>query len=112
MNTVSDRKSGIFSIEKNYVHILVSNGLLHTSILIDIQIKSITVKYVQYFLLNVFIFLSLQVLSVQMCDVVNEIEIERERCEAQTENVTSGKCCICQWLRANPFRLKHLCLHM
>lgn len=29
--------------------------------------------------------------SVQMCDVVNEIELERERCENQTAgNVTSG----------------------
>lgn len=32
-----------------------------------------------------------QVLSVQMCDVVNEIELERERCENSTfGNVTSG----------------------
>ncbi|KAJ8276992.1 hypothetical protein GJAV_G00070200 [Gymnothorax javanicus] len=30
------------------------------------------------------------VLSLQMCDVVNEIEVERERCVAQMENVTSG----------------------
>ncbi|KAG5851038.1 vasoactive intestinal polypeptide receptor 1b isoform X1 [Anguilla rostrata] len=28
--------------------------------------------------------------SVQMCDVLNEIEVEREKCEAQMENVTSG----------------------
>ncbi|XP_029955648.1 vasoactive intestinal polypeptide receptor 1b [Salarias fasciatus] len=32
-----------------------------------------------------------KVLSVQMCDVVNEIELEKERCENSTsENVTSG----------------------
>lgn len=32
-----------------------------------------------------------QVLSVQMCDVVHEIELERERCENRAGNVTAGK---------------------
>lgn len=37
------------------------------------------------------VFFFLQVLSVQMCDVVNEIEQEKERCEVSTSgNVTSG----------------------
>ncbi|XP_017157503.1 vasoactive intestinal polypeptide receptor [Poecilia reticulata] len=32
-----------------------------------------------------------KVLSVQMCDVMNEIELEKERCENRTSgNVTSG----------------------
>lgn len=32
-----------------------------------------------------------QVISIQMCDVVNEIELEKERCENVTfGNVTSG----------------------
>ncbi|KAG9347758.1 hypothetical protein JZ751_003772 [Albula glossodonta] len=31
------------------------------------------------------------VLSVQMCDVMNEIKVEQERCEARTENVTSAE---------------------
>lgn len=33
-----------------------------------------------------------QVLALQMCDVVNEIELEKERCEnSTTGNVTSGQ---------------------
>ncbi|KAL7840782.1 hypothetical protein AOLI_G00261050 [Acnodon oligacanthus] len=40
---------------------------------------------------NIFLLSPPQTGSVQMCDVVNEIELERERCENKTAgNVTSG----------------------
>lgn len=32
-----------------------------------------------------------QVLSVQMCDMMQEIELERERCENSTGNLTAGE---------------------
>lgn len=44
-----------------------------------------------------------QVLSVQMCDVVHEIELERERCENSVGNVTAGES-DCLWVSRRLFR--------